>query len=719
MQLHSVLAARLGGAALIIIAGWAPAYGQEAQATAQAGESTPSSEASIEHLSTVFVEAPRIGRGPGVSPTGANSYGIVADDIDNLPAGENSTITDVLTQMPGVAIDQNQQIHIRNTEGPQFQYQINGVMVPLDINTNPPFISMLNPMFVSKADLLDGILPSRYSYATGGVVDIQTKDGCSDTGGQFSTLAGQRSTLQPSLQYAGCSGKLSYYLSGMYLQSDTAFSSATPDANPIHDRTRQGQTFGYFSYPLGDTTKLSLITSAAASNNELPNVPGLPPQFSLAGVDGFSSAAINSHLNFQDYLGIVTLSGTPEKDLSYQIAYAAHSISQEFDPDNAGELIFQGVASTASHKDRDNTLQGDLNYKAGSHTLSAGFYAGEYRVAADNASRVFPVDANGNQSSTTPVSVAVNTHATNVLSGLYADDLWQIDSRLRLNLGLRWDGLTGFTKTNQLDPTLNLSYMLNPATTLHGGFARYLQVPSFSGISPDTSAAFAGTTGEAGPPGISSPLAENDLEWDVGIVHHLTPRITVSQDAFFEKTEHYLDTGQFGVVPIFAPFNYVHGTIWGSESAIAYKGDSLSFYGNFTIGRNLQRGVATGQFNFDPDELAFINANHIVLDHQPLYGASAGASYKWRPFTFSLDGIYSSGLRGGFADQEKLPTVVQLNAATQMGFRLPGIGKVYDRFAVLNLLDRTNLIRPAEGIGIFQSAYGPRLTLSNTLTIPF
>jgi len=408
---------------LVIAGGWTPAYAQEASAATQIGQGASASrgEGPTEQLSTVFVEAPRVGRGPGVSPTGANSYGITADDIDNLPAGTNTTITDVLTQMPGVSIDQNQQIHIRNTEGPQFQYQINGVMVPLDINTNPPFISMLNSMFVSKADLLDGILPARYSYATGGIVDIQTKDGCSDEGGQFSATVGQRSTLQPSAQYAGCSGKLSYYLSGMYLQSDTAFSSATPDANPIHDRTRQGQTFGYFTYPLDDTTKLSLIASAAASNNELPNVPGLDQQFNLAGVDNFSSAAINSHLNFQDYLGIVTLSGTPQKDLSYQIAYAAHSISQKFEPDNTGELIFQGVASTASHKDHDNTLQGDLNYTAGSHTLSTGFYLGEYRVAADNASLVFPVDAFGNQTSTTPVPVVINTQATNnstILSGV-------------------------------------------------------------------------------------------------------------------------------------------------------------------------------------------------------------------------------------------------------------------------------------------------------------
>ncbi len=656
--------------------------------------------------------------GPGVSATGANDYGLTARDIANLPAGENTTITDVLVHMPGVAIDQNQQIHIRNTEGPQFQYQINGALVPLDINTNPPFISMFNPMFVSRLDLLDGILPSRYSYATGGVVDLQTKDGCDNRGGSFSTLFGQRGAFQPSVQYAGCDGKVSYYVSGLYEQGQTAFSSATPGPNPIHNQTNRGQAFGYFSLPLSKSTQLGVVVSTATSNNQLPNVPGLAPQFSLAGVTDSTSAAINSYLNFRDYLGIVTLRGTAENDLSYQVSYAAHSISQNFKPDNAGELIFQGVASTASHTDFDNTLQGDLTYKTGAHTLSTGFYLGEYRVVADNRSLVFPVDSEGNQTSSTPITVVNNTQATNVLSGLYINDLWQIDERLRLNLGLRWDDITGFTNDNQIDPTINLSYLLTPKTTVHGGFARYMQVPSFQGISPTASAAFAGTTAE-GPPGISTPVTEDDFEWDVGIVHKLGPRVTLSQDLFYEITRHYLDTGQFGVVPIFAPFNYDHGTIWGSESAVSYADDKLSAYGNVTIGGNLQKGVVTGQFNFDPDELAYIDTHAIVLDHQPLYGASVGASYKWQRFTFILDAIYSSGLRAGFADLEKLPTVVQINAGVQGAFNVPVVGKVTDRLTILNLLDRVNLIRPAEGIGIFQSAYGPRFTLLNTLSIPF
>ena len=138
-------------------------------------------------------------------------------------------------------------------------------------------------------------MPSRYSYATGGVVNIQTKDGCEQPGGSVSMYGGQRNTVQPSFQYGGCDGNFSYYVSGLYSQSNTAFSSATPAPDAIHDHTNQGQGFGFFAYNLNPTTRLSLITSFAASDNQLPNRANLTPQFQLTGVSYYPSADINSY----------------------------------------------------------------------------------------------------------------------------------------------------------------------------------------------------------------------------------------------------------------------------------------------------------------------------------------------------------------------------------------------------------------------------------------
>jgi hypothetical protein len=205
----------------------------------------------------------------------------------------------------------------------------------------------------------------------------------------------------------------------------------------------------------------------------------------------------------------------------------------------------------------------------------------------------------------------------------------------------------------------------------------------------------------------------------MGASRQFSPEFAMSVDTFFERTHHYLDTGQFGDVPIFAPFNYGWGYIWGAELATKYRSGPFSAYGNVTIGLNRQRGVDTGQFNFDSDELAYINTHYITLDHQPLYGASGGLSYRLQSCQFNLDGIYSSGLRGDFADLERLPSVTQFNLSAERSIRIAGVGQLTNRVSLLNLLDRVNLIRPAEGIGIFQSAYGPRFTVFDTLSLHF
>jgi hypothetical protein len=667
-------------------------------------------------VETVVVTAQHV-EGSAVSPTGASQYSITANDILALPAGQETPLSEVLEQMPGVAIDQNQQLHIRDTEGPQFQYQIDGVMVPLDVNTNPPFLSMINPLFIKSLDLLTGVLPARYSYATGGIVNIDMKTGCDAPGGSVTLFGGQRSTFEPSIEYGGCDDPVGYFFTAQYEQANTAFSSATPGPNPIHDWTNQGQAFADVAWNIDSGTTLSLIASVAASDNQLPNVPGLTPQFTLAGAPFESSANINSYLNFRDTFGMLVLDGTVAPDLTYKLAYSVHSNSQDFRPDNVGELIYQGVASTATHRDLDNTLEGDFDWKPGRNEVTTGFYFGEYDVTADDTSLVFPVNPATGIPGDAPVTIVNNARSTNLVGGVYVNDLLSLTDTLHINAGVRWDDLTGFTQHHQVNGSVSATWLPTPNDTLHAGVARYMQVPSFLGISRTAQPAFAGTTA-AGPPGIAAPFAEDDYEADAGIVHRLSDSFTISEDNYYEITHHYLDTGQFGVVPIFAPFNYNHGFIWGNELALNYRDGPLSAYANLTVGRNMQKGVATGQFNFDPDELAYIDWHHIILDHQPLVGVSGGAAYAWGAWTFGMDGIYSSGLRAGFADTEQLPNVVQLNASIGRSFDIPGIGKITDRLVLLNVLDRVNLIRPAEGIGIFQAAYGPRFTVYDALTIP-
>jgi outer membrane receptor protein involved in Fe transport len=379
------------------------------------------------------------------------------------------------------------------------------------------------------------------------------------------------------------------------------------------------------------------------------------------------------------------------------------------------------VSSHVFNSDFSNTMQGDVTYRLNpAHTLGAGFYFGEYGLEVDDHSLAFKVDDNGMQIGTTPVAVGANFNKINLVYGVDLQDTWTITGKLSVNFGSRWDLLDAFSVNSQFSPTINFVYKVRPHTTAHAGFARYFQIPNFQGISPAINNIFTGTSGSLGVArgGNLAPLPETDYYWDAGFTHQLMPNLVWGEDNYFRIDRHYLDEGQFGSVPIDAPLNYKRGYGGGVENTLTYNLPNLTLRASVFVAREEDIGVATGQYNFDPAELAYLNGHYFVLDHAPLAGASGGAAWRWRDYLFTFDGLFSSGLRGGFANQEQLPKVWQFNLSASRFFNIPGLGRIENRIVLLNIFDRTNLIRPASGIGVFQAAYGPRITVYNALTVP-
>ncbi len=670
---------------------------------------------------TVAVSARRLSQAPNrLSGAGNSAYTLTEKNIEQLPAGANTSMSQVLLQMPGVAQDENGQVHIRGSHA-DLQWRINGIMLPLDSFSG--FGQVLSPYSIRSLSLVDGALPAQYGYRDAGILDIQTKDGCTDPGGRFELYGGQRETARPSFEYGGCGGNFSFYTTGFYLHDNIGLSSATPGPTPIHDLTDQGQGFGYLSYFLNATTKLSLITGVSVADNQFPDYPGQIPEYELAGVNptDYPSTILDENLSQRYYFGILALQGTVGTALDYQIAYTAKYNTVRFNPDPVGDLIYQGVASRAFHSELANTVQGDLTYRLNkSHTLAAGVYAGEYGETLDDISSTFRANSHGQQISEVPLNVIDNTNGIAWLVGLYAQDRWLLSENLTLDYGLRWDQMAGFVgSANQLSPRANLVYTLRKNTTLHLGFSRYFQTPSFYTISPRSFSAFNDTTA-AVLPGGAEPRPESDWYFDAGgSTSELLPGLTVGEDAYFELAHNLLDLGQFGFVPIFAPFNYLDGRVYGAETTISYKlGKALSLGSNFSYSVAQGKDVVTGQFNFTPAELTYADSHYIYLDHQQFYTASAWAAYSWGPYLFSLDGAYGSGLRAGFANTGEVPFNWTLDLGAARSFDISGAGKMTARVVLINVFDRTNILREGTGIGIFEPAYGPRQALYGSISVP-
>jgi len=145
----------------------------------------------------------------------------------------------------------------------------------------------------------------------------------------------------------------------------------------------------------------------------------------------------------------------------------------------------------------------------------------------------------------------------NLVYGIYLQDDWQITGKLSVNFGSRWDRVNGFTVNSQFSPTINFVYKPCLYMVLHAGFARNFQVPNFQNVSPGIFKLFAGTTGavSTSPSGNTTPFTETDYTWDTGFTYRFTPHVAFAQDNYFRIDRHYLDEGQFGFVPVDAPFN--------------------------------------------------------------------------------------------------------------------------------------------------------------------
>ena len=76
---------------------------------------------------------------------------------------------------------------------------------------------------------------------------------------EISLYGGSYNTYRPSFELAGASGKLTYFFTGDFLTSGIGIESPDGKDYPIHDHTEQYRGFGYGSYVIDKTSRLSWL----------------------------------------------------------------------------------------------------------------------------------------------------------------------------------------------------------------------------------------------------------------------------------------------------------------------------------------------------------------------------------------------------------------------------------------------------------------------------
>jgi outer membrane receptor protein involved in Fe transport len=689
-----------------------------------------------------------------ISPDlGATAYTIDKSQIAAVSQGGNAPMSQIILRAPGVVQDNaaSGDLHVRG-EHANLQYRINDVLLPEGISG---FGLELSPHFIESMQLVTGSLPAQYGFRTAGVIDIQTKSGTFENGGDVEMYGGSYNTINPSFEYGGSDGKLNYFIDGSYDNNDLGIENPTSAATAIHDNTEQYKTFSYFSYVLDDTSRVNVMLSASYSTFEIPNTPGLAvgaapggdPWNSTGGPATFNSSTLNENQTEQNYFTVVTYQKTAG-NLNYQVSALGRSSAVHFtpdsngNPDTSGDLYFNGVASDVEKNLYSGGLQADASSEINDkHTLRAGLmFLGE-NVAQDSTITVFPMGSNDPSSpSFNPVGPAEkitdNSSLYGIFFGVYLQDEWKITEKLTANFGSRFDLFaSSFDNENQVSPRANLIYQPTDWTTLHAGYARYFTPPPVEDVSGSSVNKFDGTSNES-PGGPNAPdsavKAERSNYYDLGITQKITPKFQVGLDGYYKYAQNQLDDGLFGQTLVLSAFNYARGEIYGAELTASYTDGGFSTYANFAYSVAKGEDWNSSQFLFDPTDAAYVKNHWIYLDHDQELTGSFGTSYLWKESARTstriyMDALYGSGLRtdstssGGenIPNGGTVPAYYSINCGVEQSFKLDKKKVLKARLDIVNLTDNSYELRDGSGVGVNAASYGARIGFFGSLTYLF
>ncbi len=703
--------------------------GASAQTNSASTTASPSSSSTVE---TVVVTARRLGEARTSIQTqiGASTYTITASDIQNQPGGENTLLNQVILQMPDVAQDSFGQFHIRG-EHNALQYRLNGIILPEGISV---FGQTLDPRLASSVELITGALPAEYGLVTGGIVDMKTKSGLFDPGGEISMYGGSHSELQPSFDYGGSVGSLNYFVSGDFLSNQLGIESPDGSSNPHHDRTEQYHGFAYLEDILDQYSSITAVLGTSHDNFQIPNIAGLEPSLGLTvnGQSNFPSIDLDERQHEITHYGILSYLRS-QGEFDFQASGFYRYSSLEFGPDEIGDLLYNGVAQQAYKRDVAWGFQGETAWHVtDDHTIRAGVIVETDRLASDANSSVLPENCTGmgvesdpyvcaplpstNPAYDVPETIADNRQNTASTYSGYLQDEWKILENVTLNYGVRYDEYQAFSHGSQISPRANAVWQPLDGTTLHIGYARYFSPPPFELVGSESVGRFLNTSATPAIATDTTPTAERANYFDAGAEQKFNDQLTVGIDSFFKRSVDLIDEGQFGAPIILTPFNYQHGKQYGGELTANYTNGPFSAYGNFALLHAIGENIVSSQFNFGPDELAYISNHFIHLDHEQALTMSGGASYNWEDTVFSSDLIFGSGLRAdldlpngeSIPNGAHLPSYVQVNLGVSRAFAVADVKGFTARFDIINLFDEKYEIRNGTGVGVGAPQWGPR-----------
>ncbi len=204
---------------------------------------------------------------------------------------------------------------------------------------------------------------------------------------------------------------------------------------------------------------------------------------------------LKRHVTFTQYgiqkdieLGDMLLSAKAGVDIHENSAKDLFGVSSIYMNNATG---VDGVRSYL-YKEERRHLALDIDYKADAHRVTGGLLAQSIRSLKDQSSRNYRyVDGSwpANVWTITNVNsiVANFPNETRDQKAIYVQDMWDINDKMTMTYGIRYDAFGSDIVQNGFSPRIALVYRLNDANILKTQYARAFRPPSFNelGFSSD------------------------------------------------------------------------------------------------------------------------------------------------------------------------------------------------------------------------------------------
>jgi len=716
---------RIGVSTLALAAGLSAAQPAMAQTppAAPAQPQVPSDGLSIE------VVGKRLDRERSeIQPSlGATRYDFSKTAISNTPLGENATLNQVLLRAPGVVQDGFGQIHVRGDHG-SLQYRLDGVQLPEGLAL---FSSILSPRFADQLSLITGALPAQYGLRTAGVVDIAVKSGTTNPGGEASAMVGSNNWVQPALEYGGRSGNFDYFAVGQYVSNNIGIENPTPSTSALHDSTAQWYALTKLSAVADENTRLSFIAGGASARYQIPNVPGQTPEFAVNGITDWNSAVLNQQQWEDTYFGIASVQKSYQ-DFNMQLSGFGRYSKLSYQPDALGDLLYNGIAPWSQRSSLAFGVQGDASWKvASAHTLRGGFLVQREQVSSYSQNNALglvpdPADPTALIPGDSPVGFSDGSTLVGWTYSVYLQDEWKVTPTVTVNFGARFDAISGQVSENQVSPRINVVWEPTPQIALRAGYSRYFVPAPLNQVGFGSLAARMGTTAEPENFTNDPVRAERSDYFDVGLTVKPVDGLTIGFSGYYKIAENYLDKGQFGAPIQLASFNYANAQVKGFELYANYDQGPWSVYGNLAWSKVSATKINSAQYNFSPEDLAYVGNYWIAADHDQGWTGSAGAAYVFnqgsdRATRVSADMLFGSGLRTSVVtpNDTSLPAYATLNLSVTQKIPINGSKGTQIRLDAINVTDGVYELRTGEGVGVGAPQYGMRRAFFVTLAQKF